>query len=305
MGIDGIKKTTSRVKVRKTQPTVTVMQRAKKRTMVRMDSVRPMDIARKTKRLRSKYVTPLFAPIAPHRLLQHSYLVQRKVKRVRKIFKRMQRRLGQPVVLRHGIAAAVLFVGCASFGGGMYAEWSSRTSQANAEVSIDKVLGSAAFVGPAQDISPDQAVQTFVQLLDEEKSGGPAITDQYEVRKDKLRSYLATKRSPLAQDDKALDALLHAKNMRMILAISHVESNFARHCADNNCSGIGVEPGNPAWRKYKGLANWVLDFDSLLERRYKNWTPEQMIGKYVVPGSSNWEHGVKQVLTELNKADIK
>ncbi len=305
MGIDGIKKNTSRVKVRKPQPALNSKTiRGIKKTKARVDSVRPMDVVRKSKRIRTSYIIPLFAPMAPHRLLQQSYLLRRKIKRYRKIAKRVHRQIQRPIIARRIVAAAVLLVGFVSFGGGMYAEWSSRTSHASADVISDQVLGSESFVGPAQNISPDEAIQTFVQLLDEEKTDIAAV-DQYEIRKDALRAYLATKHSPLAEDDKALDALLHARNMKMILAISFVESNFCRRYVDHNCSGIGVEPSHPAWRKYKGFANWVFDFDSLLERRYKNWTPEQMIGKYVVPGSKNWENGVKQVLAELKKAGIE
>jgi hypothetical protein len=93
--------------------------------------------------------------------------------------------------------------------------------------------------------------------------------------------------------------------MRMILAISFVESNFGKHCADNNCSGIGVDPSSGSWRRYKSTANWVLDFDRLLNRRYKDWAPEEMRGVYVNPGSNAWVVGVYQVLDELTAAGIR
>jgi hypothetical protein len=58
-------------------------------------------------------------------------------------------------------------------------------------------------------------------------------------------------------------------------------------------------------RKYKGFADWIKDFDSLLERKYKGLKVEQFIGYYVVPGSENWKLGVYQILDELKSKGIK
>lgn len=303
MNIDGIRKIKSdhrvqvRIKTRAASP-----HRIERRSI---DGVRVFDV--KAKRIKKKaleFITPLFAPRAPHRLIQHGAVQKRiMMRRLRKAVRRARMITQQPVMMRRAFGLAFAAIALVSFSGGAYLEWSSKSTNASSE-SNEQVLGSTTFVGPVESITPEQAMQTFIQLLNDEQT---VVTgeDEYIAKKEKLKIYLTSKKSPLAKDDQALDALLHTKNMKMILAISFVESNFAKHCVDNNCSGIGVEPGHPHWREYKGLANWVLDFDKLLERRYKGWTPEEMRGVYVYPGSDNWENGVKQVLGELKKAGIE
>ncbi len=120
-------------------------------------------------------------------------------------------------------------------------------------------------------------------------------------RRNKLRDYLASKKSILATDEAALDAFLSSNNMEMMLAISFVEGNFCKHHVEHNCSGIG----GSKMRKYESFAGWIKDFDSLLERKYKGLKVEQFIGYYVVPGSENWKRGVYQVLDELKAGGIK
>jgi hypothetical protein len=122
------------------------------------------------------------------------------------------------------------------------------------------------------------------------------------ARKAKLKAYLISKHSPFADDDKALDAFVSSKNMKLMLAISFVESTFGRSCYYYNCSGIGGTP--PNLRKYNSYAEWIADFDQLLEQRYKGVPPEKFIGLYVQPGSPNWIYGVNQVLKEFKEQEI-
>ena len=63
---------------------------------------------------------------------------------------------------------------------------------------------------------------------------------------------------------------------------------------DNNCSGIGVKPGHPSWRKYKTKLDWFIDLNNLLEKpiyKEKYTTFKKMRGVYVQPGSDNWVNG--------------
>ncbi len=122
-------------------------------------------------------------------------------------------------------------------------------------------------------------------------------------RKDKLKNYLLSKKSPFAQSDETIQAFLDSKNMKVMLAISFVESTMGKKCYYHNCSGIGGTP--PNLRKYEGYDDWVKDFDSLLERRYKGVPIEKFMGVYVQPGSPNWINGVKQILAELKKKGIE
>jgi len=122
------------------------------------------------------------------------------------------------------------------------------------------------------------------------------------LRQEQIRKYLISKGSPFAADEATLAALANSKNMKLILAISFVESNFGKHCYYYNCSGIGGTP--PNLRKYNSYAEWVADFDQLLESRYKGLPPEKFIGLYVQPGSPNWIYGVHQVLNEFDRLSI-
>src|SRR3989344_78785 len=148
----------------------------------------------------------------------------------------------------------------------------------------------------------DFASPFFEQLLIENYMAEKLEEDALAKRKEQLQTYLAGKNSPFADDDKTLTALAEAKNMKLIVAISFVESNFGKHCYYFNCSGIGGSV--PNLRKYKSYAEWVLDFDKLLEGRYKNLPVEKFIGLYVQPGSPNWINGVKKVLSEFKKQGI-
>lgn len=121
-------------------------------------------------------------------------------------------------------------------------------------------------------------------------------------RKDDLRAYFQSRKSPFAAEA-TLDAFLNSKNMKLMIAISFVESTMGKKCYYNNCSGIGGTP--PKLRKYDSHADWVRDFDSLLERRYKGMDPEDMMGVYVQPGSPNWINGVRQILAELANKGIE
>jgi hypothetical protein len=115
----------------------------------------------------------------------------------------------------------------------------------------------------------------------------------------KLEAYLKKHNSPLAQ---YADKIPQNPQWQRALAISWVESNFGRRCADNNCSGIGVAPGHPSWRKYETKYTWFQDMCKLMERDiYKNkyTTFRKMKGIYVYPGSEGWVRGAEQKYGEL------
>ncbi len=115
----------------------------------------------------------------------------------------------------------------------------------------------------------------------------------------KVKAYLQSKGSPLAI---YADEIVKQPQWQRALAISYVESNFGKRCANNNCSGIGVKPGHPSWRKYNTKLDWFKDMSALLEKptyKEKYKTCAQMKGVYVVPGSSRWVNGCNQVSGEL------
>jgi hypothetical protein len=156
----------------------------------------------------------------------------------------------------------------------------------------------------------DMASPVFASLVKENRRVEDELITEAELlaaqlteRKNKLKASLASKKSPFAEDDKALDAFVASKNMKLMVAISFVESTFGKNCYYYNCSGIGGTP--PNLRKYDSYEEWIVDFDDLLERRYKDLPPEKFIGLYVQPGSPNWLYGVKQVLAEFEEQGIE
>jgi hypothetical protein len=115
----------------------------------------------------------------------------------------------------------------------------------------------------------------------------------------RLHDYLVAHKSPLAP---YASEMVKQPQWQRALAISWVESNFCIHRVDNNCSGIGVAPGHPSWRKYPTVLEWFKDMSKLMETpRYKEkYTSfEKMKGIYVYPGSPSWVNGSKQKYGEL------
>ncbi len=196
----------------------------------------------------------------------------------------------------------------------LIASWSGLTVMANRTLLSDgrpdidltnfPVPASNELIGPIPLTTnePDMRVvaETFLKLLAQYRENHVSV-DGLAERIEQLRPYLASKGSPLAQDDQALQALALANNTRMILAISFVESNFCRRHLAFNCSGIG---GATYFRHYRGFQNWVLDFDRLLDRRYGGLDVEEMNCYYVQPCNARWVNGVYQILTELKARGI-
>jgi hypothetical protein len=143
----------------------------------------------------------------------------------------------------------------------------------------------------------------FTAFVRENREVRDIEAERLVIRKERLKAYLVSKKSPFAEDDEAIEAFASSKNMKMMVAISFVESTFGQHCYYYNCSGIGGTP--PNLRKYDSYAEWIKDFDDLLERRYKNLPPEKFIGLYVQPGTDNWKFGVKKVIREFEEQKIE
>lgn len=196
---------------------------------------------------------------------------------------------------------ATLIIG---LGSGAYLSWSSHLGQAEPQ---GQVAGAAteepSIVIPLDyDQSELTVVADLLPVLLEQNRHEPTPAEIVaNARKQALKDYLTFRKSPLAEDDGALEALLRSRNMKMMLAISFVESNMCKRQVYFNCSGIG----GSKIRQYENFAGWIDDFDSLLERRYKGLAVEDFIGYYVQPGSQNWVDGVYQILDELKDRRIE
>ena len=115
----------------------------------------------------------------------------------------------------------------------------------------------------------------------------------------KVREYLESKGSPLAI---YAEEIVQQPQWQRALAISFVESNFGKYCHSNNCSGIGVSPSHPSWRRYETKLDWFKDMSALLEKpiyKERYTTCNTMKGVYVVPGSARWVNGCNKVSEEL------
>ncbi len=123
----------------------------------------------------------------------------------------------------------------------------------------------------------------------------------YDTRAEKIKKYLNGKKSPFAEYSNLIARQPH---WQLILAISFAESSWGKNCVDNNCSNIGVKPGHELWRDYENYGEWIVDFNKLLERRYKDWTLDDMCGVYVKPCNKNWMSATTQVLGELKENGI-
>lgn len=115
----------------------------------------------------------------------------------------------------------------------------------------------------------------------------------------KLKEFLDKYDSPLGEYS---TEIIKQPQWQRALAVSYVESHMGKYCFDNNCSGIGVKPGHPSWRKYKTKLDWFIDLNNLLEKpiyKEKYTTFAKMKGVYVQPGSQNWVNGAQKKYNEL------
>ncbi|GAC1412856.1 MAG: hypothetical protein NVSMB66_3200 [Candidatus Doudnabacteria bacterium] len=117
-----------------------------------------------------------------------------------------------------------------------------------------------------------------------------------------LREYLEKKGSPLAE---YTDVLLAQKDWKTILAISNAESTLGKHCYYNNCSGIygRYDQGYAGLKRYQTKADWIVDLQTLLSKRYSGWSLDKMNGIYVYPRSTSWIRATKAVYTQLDKIE--
>lgn len=193
-----------------------------------------------------------------------------------------------------------------AFGLGVgYAASTRRTAAETQPITIPAATAAASEpipLAPAPEGLPvpkDAIFNTPLELLKSYLSS--AEPDIVAIRKDKLRQFLKQYKSPLAA---YADTVAEQEHWKLILAISFAESTLCTRQVDNNCSGIGVEPGHPLWRKYETLGDWAVDLNRLLDKRYKGDTLEQMCGVYVQPCNANWLIATKQILTELEEQGI-
>mgnify|MGYP001608921987 CR=1 FL=1 len=198
-----------------------------------------------------------------------------------------------------------------AFSGGAWAALNTQTTEAQ---NIEQIqAGSVPFeaagnLGPISNVSNDVLFNMTIGQLENylnsiaEQNRQMQAAERMALRKEKLRAYLTSKKTSFVE---ATDIIAEQKHWKLILAISFAESTFGRNCVDNNCSNIGVKPGHEYWRKYDSLGGGVKDFNKLLERKYSDWTLEEMNGVYVQPKNPNWLMATRQVLEDLQELGIE
>lgn len=159
---------------------------------------------------------------------------------------------------------------------------------------IVRDLGSEAANNNALFNTPLSQLQSYFDSIKE-----PDIINQ---RKNLIEQMLKDMKSPIVP---ASETIAQQDHWKLILAIAFAESTMGKNCVDKNCSNIGVAPGHALWRKYETYSAWVLDFNRLLERRYKDWTLTEMCGVYVQPCNKNWLLATQQILDEIEERGIE
>lgn len=203
-----------------------------------------------------------------------------------------------------------------AFGGGMWATLSTDKSQAGNQPQVlgdytkapslpppagIPVAGADLQAQANSKVSNDVLFNTPIRYL-QTYLANVAEPDIIAKRTADLKKYLQDMRSPFADSAETIATQPHWK---LILAIAFAESTMGKNCADNNCSNIGVKPGHPAWRRYSSYNSWVVDFNRLLDKKYKDDTLEQMCGVYVKPCNPNWLLATRQVLDSLKERGIE
>ncbi len=117
-----------------------------------------------------------------------------------------------------------------------------------------------------------------------------------------VREYLESKDAPLAN---YTEILLAQKDWKTIVAISNAESNMGKYCWYNNCSGIyeRFDNGYQGLKRYDNMAEWIVDLQNLIEKRYSGWTLAEMNGTYVYPKSKNWFLASSKVYNDLSQIE--
>lgn len=124
------------------------------------------------------------------------------------------------------------------------------------------------------------------------------VVQQQKVRV--LKDYLAERDSPLVDH---ADVLMAQPNWKVVLAISHAESNMCKHQLGNNCWGIG---GAEYHRFYPSFAEGIVDANNLVQKYADSGldTPNKMMRRWVGWNNPSWVVATKQVLYQLDQLGI-
>ena len=114
-----------------------------------------------------------------------------------------------------------------------------------------------------------------------------------------LKKYLEKKQSPLSN---YVEILLLQPNWKVVLAISHAESNMCKRQLGHNCWGIGG--GNH--RKYPSFAEAIVDANDVVQRYWDRGhrSTRTMMPYYVGWNNQSWVVATQDVLYELEQLGL-
>lgn len=233
-----------------------------------------------------------------------------KARTVAKLRPRVVRKFHPPGFFSRHLAVIMVSGLLMSFAFGVWYEWKTSTSSAGDTSTAAASLSAAASnpiplaaapvgLSAESSINSDALFNTPLELLKNYFASPPSPDqpDALAMRKTQLHQFLKDRNSPLEPE---ADLIAEQDHWKLILAISFAESSLGKRCYYNNCSGIG---GSDI-KTYHSLTAWIIDFNHLLESRYKDKTLEQMCGVYVQPCNPNWLLATRQILTALDDQSI-
>ncbi|MCL5435581.1 MAG: hypothetical protein M1275_00680 [Patescibacteria group bacterium] len=115
-----------------------------------------------------------------------------------------------------------------------------------------------------------------------------------------LKNYLESKNSPLVDH---VETLLLQPNWKVVLSISHAESNMCKYTLGNNCWGIG---GAKYHRYYPTFAEGIVDASALIEKYHDGGltTPKTMMRRWVGWNNQSWIAANNLVLSQIQALGI-
>ena len=140
----------------------------------------------------------------------------------------------------------------------------------------------------------------ILEVIPDPEQNVKGITHYIDPRIEILRSYLESKKSPMAP---YAEELLEKEHYRLIIGISFEESNFCkRNIRPHNCWGIGG--GKP--EQYRDYAHAFSRADQLIQKYHDGGltTPKLMRNRWVGWKNDKWILAVEQVTRDLKSRGL-
>lgn len=195
-----------------------------------------------------------------------------------------------------------LFKGMTAFAAGMLSGKFERSSLPEKAITCLSLIALLAWVFPhpalAQSIPETSEPRLAFEIKLENISSSLDTRSARDIAGTKvniLKTYLESKKSPLADH---VETLLLQPNWKVVLSISHAESNMCKRTLGNNCWGIG---GAKYHRFYPTFAEGIIDASVLIQKYHDGGltTPKTMMRRWVGWNNQSWILANNQVLAQI------